>query len=184
MSGRIIIETERTCIALLGESQSSLIRDYYLNNKTHLSNWEPTRDAAFYDIENWQIWVRESQKLFEAGNAIKLVVLNKSLTEVIGVCNFTNIIRGVFQACNLGYSIGENHQGHGYMYEVLDAAVKYVFEEVGLHRVMANYVPENDRSAAVLNRLGFTQEGLAKSYLKINGRWRDHVLTSKVNLKN
>lgn len=108
-------------------------------------------------------------------------MLNKSHTEVIGVCNFTNIIRGVFQACNLGYSIGQKYEGQGLMYEALDAAIKYIFVEVGLHRVMANYVPENKRSEALLERLGFEREGMAKSYLKIKGEWRDHILTSKIN---
>ena len=67
------------------------------------------------------------------------------------------------------------------MTEIVDASVSYVFQELNLHRIMANYVPENSRSARVLEKLGFEKEGLAKSYLKIAGRWRDHVLTSKLN---
>ena len=70
------------------------------------------------------------------------------------------------------------------MMEILKATTGYMFEVIGLHRIMANYMPENKRSAAVLHRLGFEREGLAKSYLKINGQWRDHVLTSKLNPNN
>ena len=67
------------------------------------------------------------------------------------------------------------------MYEALAAAIPHVFANLGLHRVMANYRPENVRSGRLLQRLGFEREGLARSYLKINGVWTDHVLTSVIN---
>jgi len=66
------------------------------------------------------------------------------------------------------------------MFEMLNAAIPYVFKKYQLHRIMANYIPSNIRSAQLLKRLGFEQEGLAKSYLKIAGEWQDHVLTSKL----
>lgn len=97
------------------------------------------------------------------------------------MCNFTNIIRGPFQACYLGYSIDDAIQGQGVMREILLAGLNYVFTEFNLNRVMANYIPCNVRSGRLLASLGFEKEGLAKSYLKINGRWQDHILTSKLN---
>lgn len=59
--------------------------------------------------------------------------------------------------------------------------VAHAFDALGMHRVMANYVPDNARSARLLERLGFEKEGIAKKYLFIAGEWRDHVLTSRVN---
>jgi ribosomal-protein-alanine N-acetyltransferase len=67
------------------------------------------------------------------------------------------------------------------MREILEAAIEFVFSEVGLHRVMAGYIPSNYRSAALLARLGFEREGYARAYMQIAGRWQDHVLTSKIN---
>ena len=67
------------------------------------------------------------------------------------------------------------------MSETLIAAIGFVFEELDLHRIMANHLPDNERSARLLARLGFEREGFAKSCLKIDGRWRDHVLTSLLN---
>jgi ribosomal-protein-alanine N-acetyltransferase len=46
---------------------------------------------------------------------------------------------------------------------------------------MASYRPENERSGRLLARLGFECEGLAKAYLKIDGEWADHVMTSRLN---
>ena len=67
------------------------------------------------------------------------------------------------------------------MYEALEALVGFGFDQLNLHRIMANYQPNNTRSKAVLERLGFVTEGLAPKYLFINGDWRDHVLTSLTN---
>ena len=67
------------------------------------------------------------------------------------------------------------------MCEALTAAIKYVFEELNLHRIMANYMPANERSAKLLRRLGFTVEGYARDYLRLAGNWRDHILTALTN---
>jgi ribosomal-protein-alanine N-acetyltransferase len=69
----------------------------------------------------------------------------------------------------------------GLMAEALRATNAFVFRELRLHRIMANYRPENERSARLLARLGFAREGLARDYLFIDGEWRDHVLTALVN---
>lgn len=58
--------------------------------------------------------------------------------------------------------------------------VDFAFEALGLHRVMANYQPANERSGRFLRRLGFVPEGYARDYLYINGMWRDHILTSRI----
>lgn len=99
--------------------------------------------------------------------------------EVIGTANLTQIFRGPFRACYLGYGLEEAHRGQGYITEALREIVRYAFEELGLHRVMANYEPHNEASARVLERLGFVKEGVAEDYLFIDGAWRTHVLTSK-----
>jgi len=67
------------------------------------------------------------------------------------------------------------------MREALTSAITYIFDEIRLHRIMANFRPENVRSERLLKRLGFEREGLARSYLRINGVWADHVLTSLIN---
>ncbi|MEM9194984.1 MAG: GNAT family N-acetyltransferase, partial [Myxococcota bacterium] len=71
--------------------------------------------------------------------------------------------------------------GQGLMYEALARAIGFAFEELRLHRVMANHRPENRRSARLLERLGFHNEGFARDYLLIDGKWRDHILTALTN---
>lgn len=64
------------------------------------------------------------------------------------------------------------------MFEALQAAIRYMQRQQNIHRIMANYMPHNQRSGALLARLGFEKEGYAKDYLLIDGRWQDHVLTA------
>lgn len=99
---------------------------------------------------------------------------------IVGIINVSQIVRGAFQAAVIGYSLDGGAQGSGLMTEALEAVIDYGFDGLELHRLMANYRPENTRSAAVLERLGFVKEGYAKEYLFIDGAWRDHVLTALV----
>ncbi len=93
----------------------------------------------------------------------------------------SQIFRKGFQAAYLGYGIDHDKQRQGLMFEAISAALDYVFNDRNLHRIMANYMPTNERSGNLLKRLGFRVEGYAKDYLLINGSWRDHVLTSLTN---
>jgi ribosomal-protein-alanine N-acetyltransferase len=95
--------------------------------------------------------------------------------------NLNNVVRGVFAAAHLGYSVDAQDQGAGFGREAVGAVVQFAFERLRLHRVMANYQPTNERSARLLRRLGFVPEGFARDYLFIAGAWRDHVLTAKNN---
>ena len=91
------------------------------------------------------------------------------------------MVRGVFQACHLGYAVAQRWQGRGLMREALESGLEWAFGPLGLHRVMANYMPRNERSGKLLERLGFEREGYAKRYLCIAGVWEDHVLTARIH---
>lgn len=131
-------------------------------------------------------WCREAlsadARAFEARSALRLYFFEKGSSEgpIVGNLSFTNVVRGVFQACYLGYRIDQRYQGKGLMHEALVEALRYAFESLGLHRVMANYRPTNERSGRLLQRLGFVVEGYARDYLFLDGAWRDHILTSLV----
>lgn len=154
---------------------------FRLKNKTHLEPWEPRRSPEFFTESFWQVQLRATQRDFSHGNSCCLTIMDMAETEILGVCNFTNIVRGTFQSCHLGYALAETQQTNGYMAEALDSSINYVFTTLGLHRIMANYLPHNERSGTLLKRLGFEIEGYAKRYLLINGKWEDHVLTSLIN---
>jgi len=174
--------TERMTISVLKPHEFNLLVEYENENHQHLSKWQPVRKSDYFSLEQSQRRVQESFDNFQSGTSITLVGFNHAKSKIICTCTFSNIVYGAFQACNLGYSVDNKEQGKGYMFEMLQFAINYMFDEFKLHRIMANYMPENFRSERLLTRLGFQKEGLAKSYLKIAGVWQDHVLTSRINL--
>ena len=176
-----MIWTERLILEPQALKHVADLRQYYLENSAHLEPWEPGRVDDFHEPDAWRMRIQSAMEEQDAGRSLKLVLRRRDNDELIGVCNYTNIVRASFQACHLGYSLAEKAQGQGFMYEALEGSLHHVFTALNLHRVMANYVPENIRSQRLLERLGFEREGLAKRYLHINGAWRDHVLTSKLN---
>lgn len=179
---RVRLETERLVLRHAELSDVPALVRYVNENRDFLAPWEPLRPEAYYRESWWRHRIPEDVRDYREDRALRLFLFPKDEPgHVAGAANFSNFMRGPFQACFLGYALGERHQGKGYMTEALTAAVDFVFQRLGLHRIMANYMPENERSAAVLRRLGFEVEGRARDYVLIGGRWRDHVLTSKVN---
>ena len=96
-------------------------------------------------------------------------------------CNFTNIVRGIFQACHLDYSADHSQQSRGLMQKVVQVGVAYMFGVEGLHRTMANQMSTNVRSENLLRTLDIEREEYAKACLKIARNWQDHVLNLLVN---
>lgn len=156
---------------------------HYAENRAHLAAWSPPHPPGFYSEEFWRWRLEESRNEYVADQSLRLAMLARDDPEgaVLGTVNFTQFVRGPFQACSLGYGIDYRHQGQGLMHEALTAAIEYVFGRLAMHRIAANYIPTNERSARLLERLGFEKEGFARSYLYIDGAWRDHVLTALTN---
>ena len=95
---------------------------------------------------------------------------------LLGGVTLSNVRRGVTHACTLGYWIGAPFARQGYMSEALAALLEFGFEQLGVHRIEAACLPGNEASRKLLHKMGFSEEGYARHYLRINGAWQDHVL--------
>lgn len=175
-----VLKTERGVLRVLAEHQADLLYDYVNREKAFLKPWEPQRPDSYYELDACRQRIKEIRKDFLADQSVAFFFLNSSQSKILGYSSFSNIVRGPFQACYLGYSLSEAEQGKGLMHEALTAGINYMHKEQSIDRIMANYMPKNAASAAVLQRLGFEKEGIAKNYLKIAGRWEDHILTALV----
>jgi ribosomal-protein-alanine N-acetyltransferase len=95
---------------------------------------------------------------------------------MIGGITLANVRRGIVQAGTIGYWVGQPHAHRGYMTAALRVLLPTLFGELNLHRVEAACIPSNAPSIRVLEKCGFSREGLARRYLCINGVWQDHLL--------
>ena len=158
-----------------------ILSNYYEANEAHLRKWSPLMPRSHHSVASWTLRLIEREKEFEEVSSVHFIGTNETETLVIGTCSISNIVRGVFQSCHMGYSVDRNFEGQGKMRQIADFTIAYAFGELKLHRIIANHMPANIRSEALLKRLGFEREGYAKRFLQINGEWEDHVLNSLIN---
>lgn len=176
------LATERLVVRPATQEEVPAVVDYYRRNRQHLVSVDPVRPESFYTEEFWYGRIRQDHQEIREDRSLRLFLFPADDPErVIGIANFTQFVRGVAQYCTLGYAIDRAEEGKGLMHEALTAAIDHIFGPLHFHRIQANYMPRNERSGALLRRLGFTVEGLAREYLLIAGRWEDHVLTSLTN---
>lgn len=173
------LTTSRLVLDLMAPAHAAMLAEFFRRNDEHLRPWDPPRPRRIIETSFWEAEAARAAEDYRDGGVARWVALSRDNMDcIIGRINYTQIVRGPFQSCMLGYAIDRGHQGKGLMYEGLQATLTHAFEVLRLHRVQANYIPENHRSARLLQRLGFRVEGLARNYLFINGAWRDHVLTA------
>ena len=175
------ISSDRTLLRLGQSRDIPAVIQYYVENAEHLKEAYPELPSAFFSENFWRDRLEKSKQEFNSDKSLRLFLFARSNGTLIGTVNFTEISRGPFHACFLGYGIAKDYEGQGLMFEAVSAAIAFVFREMNLHRIMANYQPHNERSGRLLKRLGFQVEGYARDYLRIQGRWTDHILTSILN---
>lgn len=186
-----MLTTQNLILNLPNQDDLSAIKGFEDRNHNHLRKWESTNSTNNQPVheevqKRLENWIKEC----EEGKSVRFFIrLKADSNKIIGFCNFTQVFHGAFQACYLGYKIDYEYEGKRLMFEALEASIKYAFQELNIHRIMANYMPINTRSAKLLHRLGFIVEGYAKNYLLINGQWEDHILTALsieqwLNIKN
>jgi ribosomal-protein-alanine N-acetyltransferase len=150
-------------------------------SRAYLQPWEPSWPADDLTRSAYRRRLDAYARERAAGAAYRFLVFRTEDDALVGGLSLSNIRRGVAQTGTLGYWAGENFAGRGYTTAAVRASVRFAFKNLGLHRVEAACVPENDRSRRVLEKAGFESEGRARSYLKIDGVWRDHLLFARIN---
>lgn len=176
------IQAERLVMSLPHADLAASMLDFVSRNRDHLKAWNPPEPDGLYTLAHWQDVVQSCAVALESGRAVRFWMTTcENPQRVIGSIGYSQIARGPFCSCVLGYQIDRRHEGIGLMHEALRATNRYMFDELKLHRIAANYRPENIRSGKLLAKLGFRIEGFAKDYLYIDGAWRDHILTSVAN---
>lgn len=150
-------------------------------SRNFLTPWEPTWAQDETSRGSYRYKLRRYTEDARDDKAHALFVFRESDDALVGGVTLSNIRRGVAQTASLGYWAGQMHAGNGYITAAVKAVVRYAFEDLDLHRVEAACQPDNTPSRRVLKKCGFTQEGIARAYLKINGQWRDHLLFGIVN---
>jgi len=179
---KIRIESDRI---VLRPPQHSDFRDWVglrRESMEFLTPWEPTWASDHLTRKAFTNRVYWAQRSIQSGNAVPLFLFERASGSLLGAITLDNIRRGPSQAGTLGYWIGQPFARRGFMREAIEAVVQHGFKHLDISRIEAACLPENVASRGVLEKSGFKYEGVAQSYLQINGRWRNHVLYASLRL--
>jgi [ribosomal protein S5]-alanine N-acetyltransferase len=149
-------------------------------SRAFLEPWEPQWGEHDLTSYGFRQRIRSYGQQVRRDAAYPFFIFNSEDERLLGAITLSNVRRGVAQMCTVGYWIGEEHARRGYMTDALEAATQYAFTDLGLHRVEAACLPANVASMALLKRSDFVLEGLARNYLKIAGKWQDHLLFARL----
>jgi ribosomal-protein-alanine N-acetyltransferase len=150
----------------------------YRDNRDHLAPFEPARAEEFFTEAGQAARLAALLAEREQGSAYPYVIEVDG--RLAGRVTVTNVARGPFCSGSLGYWVAADQAGRGLATRAVRTVVDDCFTTQGLHRLEAATLVDNLASQAVLRRTGFTLIGLASRYLRIAGRWRDHLLFQRL----
>ena len=168
------LEGKEIYLRLVEVADAAEMLDYYRRNREFLAPWEPKWPEDFYTLEGQRERLESAVSAWENDQGYPFGIYLKATNQLIGRVNLSAVLRSVFQGANLGYSMDAAFNGRGYMTEAVKLALRFAFEDLGLHRIQAGTLTHNYGSMRVLEKAGFRHEGTALRYLKINEQWQDH----------
>ena len=173
---KLRIETERLSLRPPIHADFRAWAALRVDSINYLTPWEPAWADDHLTRKAFTNRVYWAQRSVSGGTAMPLFLVRRRDDMLIGAITLDNIRRGPAQSGTLGYWTGEQFSRRGYMREAIEAVVHHAFTRLDLSRVEAACLPENIASRGLLEKSGFKYEGVAQSYLQIDGRWRNHVL--------
>lgn len=145
-------------------------------SRNFLEPWEPRWAPDELSRGAFRQRLRRYRSEYALGTGVSFFAFKRPEDVLVGGITVSNIRRGVAQTASIGYWMGESYAGKGLMLDALRLVIPFAFDTLRLHRLEAACIPDNKRSVRLLEKAGFQREGLLKSYLRIDGNWRDHYL--------
>lgn len=154
-------------------------------NRDFFESLLPPRPEGYHVYESFKNIMYEIIYEQSRGKSY-MCILRNSDGEIIGRVNLHSIKinqENGEKSAELGYRIGEKHQGKGYASRAVEIIIDNAVKELGLTKVEAGTESTNIKSQKVLLKNGFKKIGEEKSVMKVNGRWVDGLIFEK-NIKS
>ena len=178
---KFFYETERLLLKVLDGKYAGDVLQFYLSNYEIFEQYEAERPENFYSKEYQQRILNYEYNAFMRQNGVRFWIYEKTdPARIIGTVCFRDIVRTVYQCCEIGYKFDKHFWHHGYACEAILKCLEIAFSDMHLHRITAHIMPENTASIRLIERTGFDREGTARGYALIRGDWQDHLVYSIV----
>ena len=174
-------QTQRLILIIESKNSADKVLAFYLENKKDFEMVEPTRPVNFYTVAYHSLTLfREEEEIQNKRHLRYHIYLKEQPEKIIGTVCFSNIRKAPFYSASLGYKIDRRYRRLGIAKEAIQFCLKKMKEEYGLHRIECRVLPDNQASIALLQSLGFFQEGIEREGVEINGKLRDHLRFAKL----
>lgn len=163
------------------ESERLILRKLKIDDATNMyNNWASDNEVSKYLPWNTHKNIEETKKIlnmwiaeYKEDNIYNWGIEVKNNSELIGTITVMHIDERC-QIAEIGYCIGKNYWGKGYINEANDIVIKYLFDEIGINRIQAKHHLNNVNSGKVLEKSGFKFEGILRDYdIDNNGNYVD-----------
>lgn len=179
---RYVFRSERLYYLAADPALAERTAAFYHRNRSAFAPFDPVQPEEFFTAEGQRERLEWDMSQAEEGRCFRfLLVRPRQPGKIVGLVGLNEIVRGAFQSCFLSYKVDHTLWGQGYGSEAIDAVTGWGFRTLGLHRVEANIMPRNLASRRAAEKAGFWEEGLSRHYLKISGRWEDHLHLVRLN---
>jgi ribosomal-protein-serine acetyltransferase len=156
---------------VLEESDAAELYALIDSSRAYLSEWMPW--AAGQTLDGTLQFIRLTRRQLADNNGFQAAIVCGG--EIVGVVGF-HAVDWANRATSIGYWLGERHQGRGTMTRAVRALVDHAFSVWGLNRVEIRAAPDNVRSRAIPERLGFVEEGTLSGAERIGDTYLDNVV--------
>lgn len=167
----VVIETPRLILSPPSPEDApallSIFSDPQVMKYWNTAPWRSLDDALRF--------IDRSTADMKDGSALTLCIRDKQSGQLAGKCMLFSFDVHSRRA-ELGFGLGREHWGKGLVNEAAEALISYAFKVLHLRRIEAEIDPNNQASAAALQKLGFAQEGLLRQRWEINGVISDSAL--------
>jgi len=174
----VLLQTDRLHLHTLGVAYADQLATYYQENHLHFAEGMPLITEEYFSKKFHKQSLSYQKKQMEKMEMFRFYLFlneDKKMENIVGDVGLSNIIYGGFLSSTIGYKLDHCHINKGYMLEALKRIIAFAFTQLNLHRIEANIMPRNNRSLSLIKKLGFKKEGYSPNFLKINGKWEDHI---------
>lgn len=160
----------------LGDAEA--LAALYRRNRTFLQPWEPWHEESWYTPAGQHAELVRVLAEQDAGRMAAFVVIDDGIAA--GQVTLSPVVMGASLSAELRFWVALDHNGRGLGRAAVREVGRYAFDVLGLHRLQTATLPHAIAAQHVLLADGYARIGRAPGYLRINGRWQDHVLFQRL----
>jgi len=167
-------KSSRLDIKVIDKSFDNKLLDYQLANKLHFNKVLFDLSDNFYSLDYQRNFIEHDLDNIIRGNAIRFYLFEHNSDIILGDIVYYNILPPPISSALIGFKIDGGKRNNGFMKEGIENTLNFVFNQLNLHKIEAYIFYDNIAAIQLINKIGFVDDGIAKSYVEIKGTWTDH----------